>query len=80
MRCGSTVGPFLSKMGVRTVDVGLAQLRYPFNDKYWCIAKLTFSSMHSIRETGGSHDPRAGIDLFLSFFEGFADVDKELTV
>jgi len=36
--------------------------------------------MHSIRETGGSRDARAGIDLFLSFFEGFADVDKELTV
>lgn len=63
MACGSTVGPALSKMGVRTVDVGLAQL-----------------SMHSIRETGGSHDVRAGIDLFLSFFEGFNDIDKELSL
>ncbi|KAG8825260.1 hypothetical protein FRC17_008780, partial [Serendipita sp. 399] len=26
MTCGSTVGPLLSKLGVRTVDVGLAQL------------------------------------------------------
>ena len=68
-------------MGVRTVDVGLAQLRCAFNDNIsCCIAQLTFSSMHSIRETGGSHDARAGIDLFLSFFEGFADIDKELTV
>jgi len=33
MRCGSTVGPFLSKMGVRTVDVGLAQLRCASSDK-----------------------------------------------
>jgi len=24
--CGSTVGPFLSKLGVRTVDIGIAQL------------------------------------------------------
>lgn len=63
MACGSTVGPLLSKAGVRTVDVGLAQL-----------------SMHSIREIGGSHDARAGMDLFLSFFEGFADLDKELSL
>lgn len=34
MSCGSTVGPFLSKLGVRTVDIGLAQLRCVFNDKY----------------------------------------------
>ena len=33
MGCGSTVGPFLSKIGVRTVDVGLAQLRCVYNDK-----------------------------------------------
>lgn len=39
MSCGSTVGPFLSKMGVRTVDVGLAQLRCAFNDRSsWCVA------------------------------------------
>lgn len=63
MACGSTVGPMLSKIGMRTVDVGLAQL-----------------SMHSIRETGGSHDARAGIDLFATFFEGFSDLDKQLFV
>ncbi|KAG9026967.1 hypothetical protein FS842_004966, partial [Serendipita sp. 407] len=63
MTCGSTVGPLLSKLGVRTVDVGLAQL-----------------SMHSIRETGGSHDARAGMDLFLSFFQGFAELDRELSL
>jgi len=63
MACGSTVGPFLSKTGVRTVDVGLAQL-----------------SMHSIRETAGSHDTRAAMDLFLSFFETFSDIDRELSL
>lgn len=61
--CGSTVGPMLSKLGVRTVDVGCAML-----------------SMHSIRETAGSHDVQYAIDLFTSLFEGFAELDKALTV
>ncbi|RDB22654.1 Aspartyl aminopeptidase [Hypsizygus marmoreus] len=63
MACGSTVGPMLSKIGIRTVDVGNAML-----------------SMHSIRETAGSHDVQNAIDLFTSFFEGFAVLDKGLTV
>ncbi|KAG6857338.1 hypothetical protein H0H87_005641 [Tephrocybe sp. NHM501043] len=63
MSCGSTVGPMLSKIGLRTVDVGNAML-----------------SMHSIRETAGSHDVQNAIDLFSSFFEGFAELDKGLTV
>ncbi|KAI0750906.1 aspartyl aminopeptidase [Daedaleopsis nitida] len=63
MACGSTVGPMLSKLGVRTVDVGCAML-----------------SMHSIRETAGSHDVQYAIDLFTSFFEGFSELDKTLTV
>jgi len=62
MACGSTVGPTLSKIGMRTVDVGNAML-----------------SMHSIRETAGSHDVQHAIDLFSSFFEGFSEVDKNLT-
>lgn len=37
-------------------------------------------SMHSIRETAGSHDVQHAIDLFSSFFEGFASLDKTLTV
>ena len=53
----------LSKIGIRTVDVGNAML-----------------SMHSIRETAGSHDVQSAIDLFVSFFEGFSELDKELTV
>jgi len=63
MACGSTVGPGLSKMGIRTVDVGCPML-----------------SMHSIRETAGSHDVQSAIDLFTSFFEGFAEVDQGLLV
>ena len=53
----------LSKIGVRTVDVGNAML-----------------SMHSIREQAGSEDVQAAIDLFSAFFEGFAELDKGLTV
>ncbi|RXW14396.1 hypothetical protein EST38_g11454 [Candolleomyces aberdarensis] len=63
MPCGSTVGPMLSKIGIRTIDVGNPML-----------------SMHSIRETAGSHDVQHAIDLFHSFFEGFAALDKGLTV
>jgi aspartyl aminopeptidase len=53
----------LSKIGIRTVDVGNAML-----------------SMHSIRETTGTHDVQNAIDLFASFFEGFSALDKELIV
>ncbi|KAG6902303.1 hypothetical protein C0995_001913 [Termitomyces sp. Mi166 len=63
MACGSTVGPMLSKIGIRTVDVGNAML-----------------SMHSIRETAGSRDIQNAIDLFSAFFEGFAELDRSLTV
>jgi len=63
MACGSTVGPGLSKMGVRTIDIGCPML-----------------SMHSIRETAGTHDVQSLIDLFTSFFEGFAELDAELAV
>jgi aspartyl aminopeptidase len=52
----------LSKIGIRTVDVGNAML-----------------SMHSIRETAGSHDVQFAIDLFTSLFERFSEVDKILT-
>jgi aspartyl aminopeptidase len=37
-------------------------------------------SMHSIRETGGSADIRPYIDLFKTFFEGFAEIEKDLRV
>lgn len=63
MACGSTVGPMLSKIGLRTVDVGNAML-----------------SMHSIRETGGSHDVQHAIDAFSSLFDGFAELDGDLLI
>ncbi|KAK2466135.1 hypothetical protein APHAL10511_001777 [Amanita phalloides] len=63
MGCGSTVGPMLSKIGIRTVDIGNPML-----------------SMHSIRETAGSHDVQHAIDLFTSFFENFAELDRRLEV
>ena len=71
----------LSKIGVRTVDVGNPML-----------------SMHSIRETAGSHDVQSAIDVrtfviytieqflnslfkfFTSFFEGFSSLDKTLRI
>lgn len=53
----------LSKIGIRTVDVGCAIL-----------------SMHSIREQAGAKDVQNLIDLFSSLFEGFAELDRELTV
>lgn len=53
----------LSKLGIRTVDVGCAIL-----------------SMHSIREQAGSEDVQHAIDLFSSFFEGFAALNRDLTI
>ena len=53
----------LSKIGIRTVDVGNPML-----------------SMHSIRETAGSRDVQSAIDLFVSFFQEFSDLDKEVIV
>ena len=37
-------------------------------------------SMHSIRETAGSHDVQNAIDLFESFFEGFPTLDSKLSL
>jgi len=37
-------------------------------------------SMHSIRETAGSADVRHYINFFRSFFEGFGDIDRDLTI
>lgn len=53
----------LSKIGIRTVDVGVGIL-----------------SMHSIREQCGARDAQNLIDLFAALFDGFAALDKELTV
>jgi aspartyl aminopeptidase len=41
---------------------------------------LAMLSMHSIRETGGTHDVQNAVDLFSSFFEGFGALDQSLKV
>ena len=62
--CGSTIGPMLSaKMGVRTLDLGNAQL-----------------SMHSIRETGGSHDVDHAIRLFESYLNSYGELEAKILV
>ena len=53
----------LSKIGVRTVDVGNAML-----------------SMHSCRETAGSHDVQHAIDLFAALFTRFSELDNVLSL
>jgi aspartyl aminopeptidase len=37
-------------------------------------------SMHSIRETAGTHDVQHAVDLFASLFEGFPELDAQLVV
>lgn len=60
--CGSTIGPMLSaKMGVRTLDLGNAQL-----------------SMHSIRETAGSHDVENAIKLFEGFLGSYGELEANI--
>lgn len=63
MLTGSTIGPLVSKLGLRTVDIGCVQL-----------------SMHSIRETAGSHDVESLLELFKAFFSSFAEIDRNLKV
>ncbi|KAJ3129732.1 hypothetical protein HK100_008456 [Physocladia obscura] len=62
--CGSTIGPMLS------AKLGLRTIDVG-NPQL---------SMHSIRETCGVEDVGSAIDLFQSFFEEFAAVDKRVTV
>ncbi|KAF2430277.1 peptidase M18, aminopeptidase I [Tothia fuscella] len=62
--CGGTIGPMLSaKLGVRTLDLGNAQL-----------------SMHSIRETGGTHDVEHAVHLFGSFFDHYGELEGKIEV
>ncbi|KAJ3075629.1 hypothetical protein HDU98_003925 [Podochytrium sp. JEL0797] len=62
--CGSTIGPMLS------AKLGLRTIDVG-NPQL---------SMHSIRETCGVKDVQSAIDLFQSFFEEFAAIDKKVTV
>ncbi|KAH8895171.1 peptidase M18, aminopeptidase I [Thozetella sp. PMI_491] len=62
--CGSTIGPMLSAK----MGVRSLDLGNP---------QL---SMHSIRETGGSHDVEHAIKLFESFFNSFGELEPKFLV
>ncbi|KAI9345636.1 aspartyl aminopeptidase [Obelidium mucronatum] len=62
--CGSTIGPMLS------AKLGLRTIDVG-NPQL---------SMHSIRETCGVEDVGSAIDLFQSFFEDFAAIDRRISV
>ncbi|KAJ3070653.1 hypothetical protein HDU99_002631 [Rhizoclosmatium hyalinum] len=62
--CGSTIGPMLS------AKLGLRTIDVG-NPQL---------SMHSIRETCGVQDVGTAIDLFQSFYEEFAAIDKRVSV
>jgi aspartyl aminopeptidase len=62
--CGSTIGPLLSSK----TGIRTLDLGNP---------QL---SMHSIRETGGSHDIEHAIKLFTSFFEHFGELEAKILV
>ncbi|CAI6337771.1 unnamed protein product [Periconia digitata] len=62
--CGSTIGPMLSA-AMGTRTLDLGNPQL---------------SMHSIRETGGAHDVEHAVNLFESFFENFAELEKKIIV
>jgi aspartyl aminopeptidase len=64
MPCGSTIGPMLSA----ALGARTIDVGNP---------QL---SMHSIRETGGSHDVEHGVNLFDSFFENFGELESKILV
>ncbi|KAF8211217.1 aspartyl aminopeptidase [Mycena galopus ATCC 62051] len=64
MACGSTVGPMLSS------NMGVKT----------CDVGCAMLSMHSIRETAGSHDVQNYIDLFRSLFESYAALESNVAV
>ena len=64
MPCGSTIGPMLSA----ALGARTIDVGNP---------QL---SMHSIRETCGTHDVEHGVNLFDSFFENFGELESKILV
>lgn len=62
--CGSTIGPMLSA-SLGTRTLDLGNPQL---------------SMHSIRETGGTHDIAHSIKLYSSFFQNYAELQKKIIV
>ncbi|KAE9964333.1 hypothetical protein BLS_008449 [Venturia inaequalis] len=62
--CGSTIGPMLSA----ALGARTLDLGNP---------QL---SMHSIRETGGTHDVEYAVNLFHSFFENFGELESKFLI
>ncbi|KEZ42556.1 Aspartyl aminopeptidase [Scedosporium apiospermum] len=62
--CGSTIGPMLSAK----MGVRTLDLGNP---------QL---SMHSIRETGGTHDVKVAVELFRSFYESYGELEEKIIV
>jgi aspartyl aminopeptidase len=62
--CGSTIGPMLSA-ALGSRTVDMGNPQL---------------SMHSIRETGGTHDVEHAINLFESFFEHYAGLEKKILI
>ena len=62
--CGSTIGPMLAA-ALGTRTIDVGNAQ---------------TSMHSIRETGGTYDVEHGIRLFNSFFKNFEELESKIVV
>uniref|UniRef100_A0A0W0FCJ6 aspartyl aminopeptidase n=1 Tax=Moniliophthora roreri TaxID=221103 RepID=A0A0W0FCJ6_MONRR len=82
MACGSTVGPPLSTIGMKTVDVGAPMLSMHSIRETAGSRRVTLFAVLDFRLTSFPFhsDVQNCIDLFESLFEGYASLDKNLTV
>lgn len=76
---GSTIGPLVSQIGLRTVDIGCPQrLSLALKDTGAALTPRRAVSMHSIREQGGTLDLAYLVKLFETFFRKYQEVDRSL--
>lgn len=87
MACGSTIGPLISKMGLRTVDIGCVQLSmhsiretgmFPPFTLPKLLLNVDLKLMAVSSDIGGAEDVGMLIKLFKQFFKDFAKVDKSV--